>query len=223
VGAAFDTFGRADIVVNNAGILRDRPLTDMTELDFERVLRVHLWGTLLVTKAAWPHLRDQGYGRVVNTTSPSGYLGNAGQANYAAAKGGIIALTKSLAMEGAPHGILVNAVAPAALTRMFDEHLPRMPAGVAAVVEQLDPELAAPVVAFLAHESCAITGEILLAAGGRFARVFVAQTRGFYSTTLSPEDVRDHLDEVMASDQPLVLDHPSQQLRILAEFLGTPY
>lgn len=193
VAAALAAFGRVDVVVNNAGILRDRAFANMAVQDVEAVLAVHLLGAMWTIRAAWPHFRSQGGGRVVNTTSVAGYLGNFGQANYGAAKMGVVGLTKVLAIEGARHGIKVNAVAPGARTRMNEELL-------GADAPRLGPERVSPAVAFLAHASCPVSGEVLVAGGGRVARLVIAQTPGLYRDELTPEDVAAHWDEVTGGE-----------------------
>ena len=186
VATALEEFGCVDVLVNNAGIMR---WADMPEVDADAVhahLAVHTLGSFHTARAAWPHLVDQHYGRIVMTTS-SGVLGLRGNVAYATAKGGVIGLMRSLATAGARHGIHVNAIAPAAYTRM---------AGAGAspdepLAARLAPELVAPMVAFLAHESCDTTGEIYTAGAGRFARLFIASTPGYVHTDGPPtiEDV----------------------------------
>src|SRR3954467_14739265 len=149
VWSALNKFGRLDVVVNNAGILRDKTLLNMSEQDFDLVVGVHLRGTFLVTQAAARLFKVQGKGgRIVNTTSLSGLLGNFGQANYAAAKGGIYSLTRTASMEFQRMGVTVNAIAPVALTRMTQDL--QMFKGLTA--EQIGPQYIAPVVAFLARD-----------------------------------------------------------------------
>jgi NAD(P)-dependent dehydrogenase (short-subunit alcohol dehydrogenase family) len=191
VRTALDTFGKVDIVVNNAGILRDKSFKNMAPEEFDQVLAVHLRGSFLVTHAAWPHLREQAYGRVVMTTSPAGLFGNFGQANYSSAKMGLVGLTKTLAAEGAKYNIKVNAIAPIAWTRMTEELFPPE------YKEKLSVELVTPVVAWLAHESNEATGETYSVGGGRVARVFVAEGPGFTKQGgLSVEDVRDNWQQI---------------------------
>ena len=185
VDAAVEAFGRIDVLVNNAGIMRWASLPDLEAADLERHLAVHVGGSFHTTRAAWPHFMEQGYGRIVMTGS-SGMLGLPDNTSYATAKAGIVGLTRSLAMTGAPHGIKVNVIAPAAMTRM---------AGRAADDDaQMAPALVAPMVAFLAHEDCPVSGEIYAAGAGRFSRLFVASTRGHLHTGSAPtiEDVADN-------------------------------
>jgi len=210
VRGALEAFGRVDIVVNNAGNLHDKAFHNLTPEAVDAVLDVHLRGAFWVTRAAWPHLRDQGYGRVVNTTSNAGLLGNFGQASYGAAKMGIVGLTRALACEGSRYGIRVNAVAPLARTAMTEALL-------GSFGDRLDPALVSPVVAWLSHEDCGVTGEIYSAAGGRVARYFIGLTRGFHDPALTPEGVRDNLDAIRSEAGYTVPGSPAEELaQILA-------
>ena len=193
VETAMQAFGRVDIVINNAGILRDKTFQNMTTDLLEPVLDVHLKGAFYVTRPAWIQMRAQGYGRVINTTSNAGILGNFGQSNYGAAKMGLVGLTRVLAAEGAKYNIKVNAIAPMARTRMTENLL-----GVMA--DNLDPALVSPIAAWLAHEDCPVTGEVYSAAGGRIARFFIGLTEGYYNPKLTLEDVRDHFEQIRSDD-----------------------
>ncbi|HEX8802887.1 MAG TPA: SDR family oxidoreductase [Acidimicrobiales bacterium] len=193
VQTALDAFGRIDIVVNNAGILRDASFKNMDADHVEPVLDVHLKGAFFVTRPAWEHMRAQGYGRIVNTSSGAGVFGNFGQTNYGAAKMGLVGLTRVLAVEGAKYGIKANAIAPVAKTRMTEDIL-----GPAA--DKLLPEYVTPVVAFLAHEACPVSGEIYTVGGGRVARVFIGVTPGIADPGLTVEAVRYRLDEIRAEE-----------------------
>jgi NAD(P)-dependent dehydrogenase (short-subunit alcohol dehydrogenase family) len=186
VRTALESFGRIDIVVNNAGILQDRAFHKLTMAQVSPVLDVHLAGAFHVCLAAWPHLREQGYGRIVNTTSTAGLFGNFGQASYAAAKMGLVGLTRVLAIEGARHDVKANAVAPGAVTRMTPDGVVPDPAALAA-------SQVAPVVTYLAHSSCEASGEVFRASGGHVARVFVAIADGYRNPDLAAEDVRDQI------------------------------
>jgi NAD(P)-dependent dehydrogenase (short-subunit alcohol dehydrogenase family) len=210
VAAALEAFGRIDIVVNNAGILRDRAFHNMTPDELDPVLDVHLRGSFFVTLPAWRVMRERGYGRVVFTSSASGILGNFGQANYGAAKMGVVGMTRVLAIEGGPHGIRVNAIAPMARTRMTDGLLGDMH-------DWLDPELVAPVAAWLAHERCSVTGEVFTVGGGRVGRVFVAVTPGYFKPDLTIEDVDAHLDEIRDEAGYLVPPDSMGELPLLAK------
>ena len=183
VDAALEAFGRVDIVVNNAGILRDKAFHNLTPDLLDPVIDVHLRGAFHVTRPAWIAMREQGYGRVVNTSSNSGILGNFGQSNYGAAKMGLVGFTRVLAAEGAKYNIKVNAIAPLARTRMTEELL-------GAAAEKLEPALVSPVVAYLAHEDVPVTGEVYSVGGGRVARFFIGMTHGYTNPSLTVEDVR---------------------------------
>jgi NAD(P)-dependent dehydrogenase (short-subunit alcohol dehydrogenase family) len=176
VWTALSRFGRIDVLVNNAGILRDRTLLNMSEDDFERVLDVHLRGTFLCTQAAARAMKVQGSGgRIVNTTSLSGLLGNFGQANYAAAKAGIYGLTRVCSLELQKHGVMVNAIAPVALTRMTAD-LAMMKGATA---KDLGPQHVAPVVVFLASDLAAdITGQVVGVQGRRVFLYRMETTEG---------------------------------------------
>ena len=185
VKTAIDAFGRVDIVINNAGILRDKAFHNMDTDLVNAVLDVHLRGAFNVTQPAWVKMREQGYGRIVSTASAAGVFGNFGQANYGAAKMGLVGLTRVLAVEGAKHNIRANAVAPLAFTRMTETILtPEMG-------EKLDPALISPIVGWLVHEDCDVTGRVFSVGGGRVAEVFIAETKGYFKKDLGVEDVRD--------------------------------
>jgi NAD(P)-dependent dehydrogenase (short-subunit alcohol dehydrogenase family) len=192
VDDAVEAFGRIDIVVNNAGILRDKSFAKLTPEELDLVLKVHLYGTAYVTMAAWPHLREQTYGRVVNTTSGSGLYGNFGQANYSAAKLGIAGLTRTLAHEGAKYGINANVIAPVAASRMTEDIMPPQ------LLEALQPENVSPLVGYLASETCSETGRIFSVGGGYIARVAIVEGSGAtFDGAFDPDDVADTWDDIM--------------------------
>ncbi|MEU8207278.1 SDR family oxidoreductase [Streptosporangium sp. NPDC049046] len=195
VRTAIDTYGRLDIVVNNAGILRDRSFGKMSVEEFDQVLAVHVRGSFLVSRAAFPHLKERGYGRIVNTSSPAGLFGNFGQANYSTAKMGLVGLTKTLGIEGARAGIKANAIAPIAWTRMTEELLP------AEFEAKFTAERVSALVTFLAHEACETSGEVFSVGGGRIARVFVAEGPGWRQDDHTVEDIRDNWQAILA-EQP---------------------
>jgi NAD(P)-dependent dehydrogenase (short-subunit alcohol dehydrogenase family) len=208
-----EQFGRLDVLVNNAGILRDRSFAKLTVEEVDAVFKVHLGGTIWMTKAAWPVFLEQGYGRVVNTTSAAGIFGNFGQTNYAAAKAGIMGITKTLALEGARHGIHVNAIEPGARTRMTEDLLGDL-------ASSLDPSLVSPLVLWLSSSECESTGEVYNVGGGRVARVLVAETPGFFSRELTAEQLRDHWDELSDPASAVVMTSFQQELGVLAEMLS---
>lgn len=198
---AVSEFGRIDVVVNNAGILRDRPLEHMTYQEWFDVQAVHLNGTFHVTQGAWRHMRRQKYGRIISTASGAGIFGNAGHANYGAAKMGIVGLTRMVAVEGRGVGVNANIVAPAALTRMSQSKGERTRGSdvIGNIFENFRPELVAPLVAWLAHESCRTTGEIFSAGGGRVARIFIAESQGWVDHRITAENLQKHWDEICSS------------------------
>jgi NAD(P)-dependent dehydrogenase (short-subunit alcohol dehydrogenase family) len=187
VDAAIAQFGRLDIVINNAGIVRWAGFPEADGDNLASHLAVHVTGSFNTTRAAWPHMVEQEYGRVVMTTS-AGMFGLPNNLSYATAKGAVIGLTRSLTTAGAAHGIKVNLIAPAAMTRMAGQ------SADAAGSPQMSPDLVAPMVAFLAHEACPVSGEIYAAGGGRFARIFIASTPGYVHSTPEPtmEDVAEN-------------------------------
>ena len=193
IKTAIDAYGRVDIVINNAGILRDKTFHNMTSEFVDPVIDVHLKGAFNVTRPAWIHMREQGYGRVISTSSAAGIFGNFGQANYGAAKMGLVGFTRVLAAEGAKYNIKSNVIAPLALTRMTENLM-------GAIGDKLDPSLVTPIVAWLAHEDCDVSGEIYSVGGGRVARVFIGETQGFYKQGLTLEDVRDNWTQIRDTD-----------------------
>ncbi len=213
VQTALDAYERIDIVINNAGILRDKTFHNLTPDLLEPVIDVHLKGAFYVTRPAWIKMREQGYGRVINTSSNSGILGNFGQSNYGAAKMGLVGFTRVLAAEGAKHNIKVNAIAPLARTRMTEDVL-------GAAVAQLDPELVSPVVAWLAHEDVPVTGEVYTVGGGRVARFFIGMTPGYYNPKLSVEDVRDHFSDIRDESGYTVPSGIADELRVVLQTIN---
>ena len=184
---AMDAWGRIDILIANAGILRDKSFSKMELADFELVVNVHLMGTVKPVKAVWEIMREQNYGRIVVTTSSSGMYGNFGQSNYGAAKLGIIGFMNTIKLEGQKNNIHINAISPVAATRMTENLMPP------AVLEKLKPEYVTPGVVYLASEE-APTGAILTAGAGAFALSRIYETEGVYlgEGGLSVEEVRDN-------------------------------
>jgi NAD(P)-dependent dehydrogenase (short-subunit alcohol dehydrogenase family) len=208
IDTALNAWGRVDMLINNAGIVSDAPFEEMTASRFEPLLDVHLRGAFYVTRPAWKVMREQGYGRILNTCSAAGILGSPGMANYGSAKTGLIGLTRVLAAEAGSDDIKINAIAPIAYTRMLAHSIdgagrPDDPAAQAVLddlvsqyLQKLEPALVAPVAAFLTHRDCPVSGEIYTVGAGHVSRFFIGRTKGFYSPTLSIEDVRDQLDTI---------------------------
>jgi NAD(P)-dependent dehydrogenase (short-subunit alcohol dehydrogenase family) len=190
---AIDAFGRVDIVLNNAGIIRDKAFHNLSELDVRAVIDVHLFGAFWVTQPAYRLMRDQGYGRIVFTTSGAGLFGNFGQANYSAAKMGLVGLAKTIAIEGRSRGVRANVFAPIAATAMTKDV-------IGPLSDQLTPEAASPAAIYLCHSSCELSGQVLSSFGGRVAASFVGVTQGVLLADPSPEAVADSLKNVICRD-----------------------
>ena len=190
VQSALSEFGGIHAVVNNAGILRDKSFAKMEEEDLNAIIDVHLKGTFFVCQPAFVQMKEQGFGRFVNVSSPSGLFGNFGQLNYGAAKMGIVGLTNVLAIEGAKYNIKANVIAPNAATRMteslFGEDMANM----------LTVDNITPLVVFLASEQCDITHEIFSAGGGRFSRVGISTDVGYFNPSASAEDIHENIEKI---------------------------
>ena len=193
VAKALDTYGRIDIVVNNAGILRDKSFANLSPELLHPVLDVHLRGAFYVTRPAFAYMKEHGYGRIVFTTSGSGVMGNFGQANYGAAKMGLVGLMNVLKIEGARYGIRVNAVAPIAHTRMTEGLF-------GGIVQLFSPKQVSPAIAYLVSEECDLTGEIWSVGGGSVSRFFIGLTDGYFKHPddghLTIEDIAAHVDDI---------------------------
>lgn len=197
IDAAVNAFGRVDILIHNAGIVRSGLLDELSYQDFEDVLDVHLRGGFHVVRAALPHMKNGGYGRIVMTGSINGVYGNRNAGNYSMAKAGLMALANVSAIEGEAFGIKANTILPAAVTRMSE--------GVdTSAFPPMDPELVAPAVAWLAHESCSVSGEMLVSAAGRVARAFVAETRGVYQPSWTIEEIGAQMDTIRDTANPQI-------------------
>jgi NAD(P)-dependent dehydrogenase (short-subunit alcohol dehydrogenase family) len=200
VGEAMDAWGRIDVLIANAGILRDKSFSKMDLADFDLVMDVHLMGTVKPAKAVWEIMRQQNYGRIVVTTSATGLYGNFGQSNYGAAKAGLLGLMRSLSIEGQKNNVHVNAICPVAATRMTEGVIP------AELLSKLNPEYVTPGVIHLASDG-APTGSILVAGAGVFSVARVYETEGVYlgEGGLSAEEVRDNWDKIAdpARQQPM--------------------
>jgi len=199
IGTAIEAFGRIDIVINNAGLVVQRSFLDASSEEIAKLFNVNALGTLLVSRAAWPHLVESGYGRVVNTTSGASF-GVEGLCDYSATKGAILAFTNSLALEGAPHGIRVNGLAPAAATRMvFDVAARYWPPEQIDLMKPLHPRFVAPVAAYLSHARCSLSGKTLTVAAGAVGMMGLASEPLFQSDTEpTPESVASALERAAA-------------------------
>jgi NAD(P)-dependent dehydrogenase (short-subunit alcohol dehydrogenase family) len=196
VQAALDQFGGLDIVINNAGILRDKSFAKLEPAELDAVIDVHLRGAFFVSQPAFRHMKDKGYGRFLFTSSGAGIFGNFGQTNYGAAKMGLVGLSNVLAVEGARSNIKSNVIAPIARTRMTEQLL-------GPLAEHLLPEQVMPLACYLVSDECNLTHEVFSVGGGRYARVFIGLCRGWVAgkgKTPTLEDVRDHMKDIMNTD-----------------------
>jgi NAD(P)-dependent dehydrogenase (short-subunit alcohol dehydrogenase family) len=213
---AMDQWGRIDVLIANAGILRDKSFSKMDIADFELVLNVHLMGTVKPTKAVWEIMREQNYGRIVVTTSSSGMYGNFGQSNYGAAKMGILGFMNTIKLEGQKNNVHINAISPVAATRMTENLMPP------AMLEKLKPEYVTPGVVYLASEE-APTGAILTAGAGVFAVAKIFETEGVYlgEGGITVEEVRDNWDKIAAeADQKAYFAGGEQGQKFFRKMMG---
>lgn len=237
VSAAIAEWGRIDIVVHNAGIVRFAPFGEMTYEDFRSVISVHLDGGFLVARAAWPHMVARKYGRIVFITSQAALAGLENNANYGAAKTGLVGLARGMALDGAQHGIKVNSVGVLALTRMMDGFFDspddaRPSIGAAGDAKDwwrtyVRPELTSPAICYLAHEECPVSGEMFDTAAGRVSYQYLTMTEGFVDLDLSIEAVRDNFGQVTSRDGGTKefansVDFLQYQLARVAEQPGVP-
>jgi NAD(P)-dependent dehydrogenase (short-subunit alcohol dehydrogenase family) len=211
VKTALDNFGKVDVVINNAGILRDKTFAKLSPDELNAVLDVHLKGAFYVSQPAFRAMKDKGYGRFIFTSSAAGIFGNFGQSNYGAAKMGLVGLMHVLSVEGAKYNIKCNAIAPTARTRMTEDLL-------GPLAELVDPESVTPIVTYLASESCAHTHEIFSCGGGRFARIFVGVTPGWTApkgAAVSAEDVADHIEQIRDPEGYVVPESIADELKLI--------
>ena len=214
VQTAIDNFGTVDAVVNNAGILRDKSFAKMEEEDLNAIIDVHLKGTFFVCQPAFIQMKEQGYGRFVNVSSPSGLFGNFGQLNYGAAKMGIVGLTNVLAIEGAKYNIKANVIAPNAATRMteelFGEDMSKL----------LTVDNNTPLVVYLASEQCEVTHEIFSAGGGRFARIGISTDVGYFNASAKAEDIFANIGEISDLSNPIYPTSLADELPLFNEAMN---
>ncbi len=216
VETAVETFGTVDIVINNAGILRDRSFGNLTLAELEAVMDVHLLGAFYVSLPAFPIMKEKGYGRLVFTSSNAGIFGNFGQTNYGAAKAGLVGFSNVLAIEGAKYNIKSNVIAPVARTRLTEELL-------GPLTEYLDPDQVTPMVVYLCSENNRFTHEIFTAGGGRYGRIFVGTNPGWFSgrnVVPSVEEIRDNLDQIRDISDYQIPMSSTEEIMIIAQALG---
>lgn len=198
IDSAYDHYGRLDILIHNAGNVRYGSLKDLSYEDFDAVLDVHLRGAFHVVRPAFPRMCAAGYGRVILTSSIGGLYGNKSVTNYAVSKAGLIGLSNVIALEGADEGVKCNLIVPSAVTRMAD--------GLdTSQYPPLGPELVAPMVGWLAHERCSVSGEMFVAIGGRMARASIMESQGVYQSDWNMEDIDARITEIRDLSDPWLL------------------
>ncbi|HIQ53389.1 MAG TPA: SDR family oxidoreductase [Pseudomonas pachastrellae] len=214
VECAMDNFGRIDVVVNNAGILRDKSFAKMTDADWDLIYKVHVEGAYKTTKAAWEHMKNNNFGRVIFTSSTSGIYGNFGQANYGMAKLGLYGFTRTLAIEGRKNNIFVNAIAPTGGTRMTEGLFPE------GAFDKLKPELVSPLVTYLCSEECQETGSLFEVGGGWMGKVRWERSLGIGFNPdegFTPEDVAANFEQLCSFEGAV---HPKDNIEALRELMA---
>ncbi len=190
VKTALDAYGTVDIVIANAGILRDRAFHNITEEDWDKIFAVHVKGSFDVIQPAFRIMRQNSYGRIIVTTSNAGLYGNFGQANYSSAKTAVLGFASTLELEGAKYNIKANVIAPVAASRLTEDVMPPQ------VLEKLKPEFVSPMVAYLCSEECGVSGQIFTAGGGYFGRAAIVEGKGAILPNASLEDIRDNFARI---------------------------
>jgi NAD(P)-dependent dehydrogenase (short-subunit alcohol dehydrogenase family) len=216
VRSAVDAFGKVDIVINNAGILRDKSFAKMTMAEMEAVIDVHLKGGFYVSSPAFQVMRDNGYGRFVFTSSASGLFGNFGQANYGAAKAGLVGLSNVIAIEGEKYNVRSNAIAPIAKTRMTEDLL-------GPFADMVAPDQVTPLVVYLCSEANEYTHEIFTVGGGRYGRVFIGTNTGWFAGTdevPTVEAVSEHMEEVRDISEHVIPLNNNDEIMLLGQMLA---
>lgn len=214
VECAMDNFGRVDVLVNNAGILRDKSFPKMTDEDWDLIYKVHVEGAYKTTKAAWAHMKENNFGRIIFTSSTSGIYGNFGQSNYGMAKLGLYGFTRTLAIEGRKNNIFVNAIAPTGGTRMTEGLFPP------GAFDKLKPELVSPLVAYLCSEQCQETGSLFEVGGGWMGKVRWERSLGIGFNPdegFTPEDVAANFDKLCSFEGAV---HPKDNIEALKELMA---
>jgi NAD(P)-dependent dehydrogenase (short-subunit alcohol dehydrogenase family) len=218
VKSAIDAFGKVDILVNNAGILRDKSFTKMEEENWDAVIGVHLRGAYCVTKPAFEKMREQGYGRIVMTTSGAGLFGNFGQSNYAAAKMGLIGLTNVLKLEGAKYNIKINVLAPVAASRLTEDVLPPQ------LFDKMKPDFVTPMVLYMSSEQCQDSGMIINAAIGYFSRSAIVTGPGAKlsdgKNIPTPEEIMDSWGKIISLENPKYFNQLNEMFGELGSLLA---
>jgi NAD(P)-dependent dehydrogenase (short-subunit alcohol dehydrogenase family) len=213
IPSAVDNFGKVDILINNAGILRDKSFAKLEPQNLEIVLDVHLKGAFFVTQPAFKVMKENNYGRIVFASSGAGIFGNFGQTNYGAAKMGLVGLCNVLAVEGAKNNIKCNAIAPIAKTRLTEALL-------GPLAEKLSPDYVTPLVAYLVSEQCELTHEIFDVGGGRYARVFVGMGQGWTApkgTVPSVEDLAANFEQIRSTDDFIIPTSIADETKAIME------
>ncbi len=218
VKTAVDAFGKVDILINNAGILRDKTFTKMEEENWDAVLNVHLRGAYCVTKPAFEVMKNNGYGRIIMTTSGAGLFGNFGQSNYASAKMGLIGLTNVLKIEGAKSNVKTNVIVPVAASRLTEDVLPPQ------LFEKMKPDFITPAVLYLCSEECKDSGMIINATLGYYSRTAILTGPGVILSdghkVPSPEEVRDNWDKITSLENPKYFDQLVEMFGVLGPLLS---
>ncbi len=215
VKSALDNFGTLDVVINNAGILRDKTFAKLSPEELGIVIDVHLKGAFFVSQPAFKVMKEKSYGRLIFTASAAGIFGNFGQTNYGAAKMCLVGLSNVLAVEGAKYNIKSNVIAPIARTRLTEQLL-------GPTAEALDPECVTPLVTYLASEQCELSHEVFSVGGGRFARVFIGLAPGWTAgrgAKPSAEEVRDHMDQIREPEGYIVPTSIADEMKVILEAL----
>ncbi len=215
IKAALDNFGRVDVVINNAGILRDKTFAKLTPADLDIVLDVHLKGAFYVSQPAFRVMKEQNYGRLLFTASGAGVFGNFGQSNYGAAKMGLVGLSNVLAQEGAKNNIKSNVIAPIARTRLTEQLL-------GPLAEKLAPDCVTPLVVYLVSEQCELTHEIFDVGGGRYARIFIGMNQGWAKGPGQPatvEEIAAHIDEIRNPEGYIIPNGIGDEMKMVANLM----